>query len=204
MPDRVRFGEFELDLQSGELCPVDAIGDRPEGRIVLAQQPFRLILMLIERDGAMVTRDEIQSKFWPNDTVVEFDHSINVAIAKLRKALRDSAEKPQYIATIARRGYRLMVPVTRIDASEDSRVDAAAPASDRAADQFQAAATVTGQTVSHYRVLDIIGGGGMGLVYRAEDLKLGASLPLSFCPTKWPPTNRRYSASSVRHRLHRP
>ena len=88
MRDRVRFGEFELDLRSGELCSADAAGDRPESRIVLPQQPFRLILMLIERDGAMVTRDEIQNRFWPNDTVVEFDHSINVAIGKLRKAAR--------------------------------------------------------------------------------------------------------------------
>jgi DNA-binding winged helix-turn-helix (wHTH) protein len=103
------------------------------------------MLMLIERDGALVTRDEIQSKFWPNDTIVEFDHSINVAIGKLRRALGDSAEKPQYIATIARRGYRLMVPVMRIVASEDLGPDVAAPASAGGADpQFQAAAVLTG------------------------------------------------------------
>ena len=70
-----------------------------ESRIVLPEQPFRLLLMLVERDGEIVTREEIKKKFWPNDTIVEFDHSINVAIGKLRKALGDSAEEPQYIET---------------------------------------------------------------------------------------------------------
>ena len=59
--------------------------------MVLAQQPFHLLLMLVEREGAMVTREEIQSRFWPNDTIVEFNHSINVAIGKLRRAMGDSA-----------------------------------------------------------------------------------------------------------------
>jgi DNA-binding winged helix-turn-helix (wHTH) protein len=118
--DRVRFGAFELDLKAGELCSTVTMADRPTSRIVLSQQPFRLLVMLIERDGGMVTRDEIQKKFWPNDTIVEFDHSINVAIGKLRKALGDSADAPQYIATVASRGYRLMVPVERISVAEDS------------------------------------------------------------------------------------
>ena len=105
-PARVRFGAFELDLKGGELYSAAVTGRRPESRIVLSQQPFRLLLLLIEREGAMVTREEIQKKFWPNDTIVEFDHSINVAIGKLRKALGDSAGEPQYIATVASRGYR--------------------------------------------------------------------------------------------------
>ncbi len=67
--------------------------------------------------------DEIQKKLWPNDTVVEFDHSINTAIKNLRKALGDSAEEPKYIETIPRRGYRLMVPVEWVGSAEDSSVE---------------------------------------------------------------------------------
>ena len=79
-----------------------------ERRNVLSDQLFCLLFMLVKREGAMVTREEIQKKFWPNDTTVEFDHSINVAIGKLRKALGDCADEPKYIETLARRrGYRL-------------------------------------------------------------------------------------------------
>ena len=101
---RVRFGTFELDLRAGELRE----GGR---RIVLQDQPFQVLQILIECDGAIATREEIQNKLWPNNTIVEFDHGINTAIKKLRVALGDSAENPKYIETIARRGYRLMVPV---------------------------------------------------------------------------------------------
>ena len=112
LPARVRFGAFELDLRSGELRPVATAGEADsEPNTVLPQQPFLLLLMLVEREGAMVTREEIKKKFWPNDTIVEFDHSISVAIGRLRKALGDSADEPRYIATVSSRGYRLMVPV---------------------------------------------------------------------------------------------
>jgi DNA-binding winged helix-turn-helix (wHTH) protein len=67
--------------------------------------------MLVENEGAMVSREEIRKRLWPNDTIVEFEHSINAAINKLRKALGDPVAEPQYIQTVARRGYRLMVPV---------------------------------------------------------------------------------------------
>ena len=107
LPDRVRFGVFELDLRAGELRQ----GDGPS---CCRSSPSRVLLMLVERGGEIVTREEIQKKLWPNDTVVEFDHSINAAIKKLRKALGDSADEPKYIETVARRGYRLMVPVERV------------------------------------------------------------------------------------------
>src|SRR5262249_45112077 len=102
MPQRVRLGAFQVDLRSGEVRGADSAG-------VLPEQPFQIMRMLIERAGEMVTRDEIQKRLWPNDTVVEFDHSINAAINKLRQALGDSAATPKYIETLARRGYRLMM-----------------------------------------------------------------------------------------------
>jgi eukaryotic-like serine/threonine-protein kinase len=117
LPVRVRFGAFELDLKAGELRQTDTADDSPDSRIVLPEQPFRLLLMLVERDGEIVTREEIRKKLWPNDTIVKFDHSINAAVRNLRRALADSADDPRYIETVARRGYRLMVPVEWIDAS---------------------------------------------------------------------------------------
>jgi Tol biopolymer transport system component/DNA-binding winged helix-turn-helix (wHTH) protein len=102
--DIVCFGSFRLDLNAGELYDESR-------RIRLQEQPFQLLKMLIERPSEVLTREEIRSQLWPNGTVVEFDHSINAAIKKLRMALRDSAEEPRYIETVARRGYRLIAQV---------------------------------------------------------------------------------------------
>ena len=108
LTERVRFAEFEFDLKEGELRQ----GDR---RVVLREQPFQILRMLVEHRGQVVTRDEIKRTLWPNDTVVEFDHSIQTAISKLRQALGDSADHPRYIETVARRGYRWMVPVEWVE-----------------------------------------------------------------------------------------
>ena len=112
LPERVRFGTFELNVRTGEL---DSIGTAAAeigcAKLLLREQPFQILRILVERQGNIVTRQEIRQILWPDDTVVEFDRSINVAMAILRKALADDADHPKYIETLARRGYRLIAPV---------------------------------------------------------------------------------------------
>src|SRR6202790_2990100 len=103
---RVRFGAFELDLSTGELRSIEA--SDPNNKVLLREQVFQVLRMLLEREGKIVTREEIQSRLWANDTVVDFDRSINATIKALRRALGDSADSPRYIETLGRRGYRLM------------------------------------------------------------------------------------------------
>jgi cholera toxin transcriptional activator len=99
-----RFGVFELDLASGEL--------RKKGRkLRLQEQPFEVLALLLERAGDVVTREEMRQKLWPADTFVDFDHSLNTAVNKLRETLGDSASSPRYVETLARRGYRFIAPV---------------------------------------------------------------------------------------------
>jgi Tol biopolymer transport system component/DNA-binding winged helix-turn-helix (wHTH) protein len=100
----VRFSTFEVDLQTGEL--------RQRGqKVKLQEQPFQVLVALLERPGEVVTRDELRSTLWSADTFVDFDHSLNAAIKRLRDALGESAEKPIFIETLARRGYRFIAPV---------------------------------------------------------------------------------------------
>jgi len=101
----IRFGAFEADLPSGEI--------RKSGsRIKLQDQPFKVLQILLEHPGDLVTREELQSRIWPEDSFGDFDHAVNVAVGKLRAALGDSAENPSFIETVPRRGYRF---VARLD-----------------------------------------------------------------------------------------
>ena len=100
----LRFSVFEADLRAAEL--------RKHGvRIKLQDQPFRILSLLLERPGDIVTREELRQELWHDQTFVDFDRSLNKAMAKLRSALGDSAEAPRYIETIPRHGYRLLVSV---------------------------------------------------------------------------------------------
>ena len=97
----IRFGEFEADLHAGEI--------RKSGsRIKLQDQPFRVLQILLEHRGELVTREELQSRIWPEESFGDFDHAVNVAVGKLRAALGDSAENPSFIETVPRRGYRFV------------------------------------------------------------------------------------------------
>jgi DNA-binding winged helix-turn-helix (wHTH) protein len=104
---RYRFGAFEADATTGEL--------RRQGlRIKLNAQPFQVLLMLLERRGELITREEISRELWPNGTFVDYEHGVNSAINRIREALGDAAGSPRFVETLARRGYRFVAPVERL------------------------------------------------------------------------------------------
>ena len=100
----IQFGVFEVDLRAGELR-------RSGAKIRLQEQPFRILTMLLDRPGEVVSREELRTHLWPADTFVDFDHSLNAAVRRLRDALGDTAENPRFVETVARRGYRFLAPV---------------------------------------------------------------------------------------------
>jgi cholera toxin transcriptional activator len=102
-----RFGVFEADAATGEL--------RRQGlRMKLNAQPFQVLLMLLERPGELLTRDEISRELWPDGTFVDYEHGVNSAVNRIREALGDTASSPRFLETLARRGYRFLAPVERI------------------------------------------------------------------------------------------
>jgi DNA-binding winged helix-turn-helix (wHTH) protein len=113
MQNRIRFETFELNLQTGELSKAGS-------RVQLQDQPTRLLALLANRHGELVTRDEIQHELWKDGEFVEFEHAVNTAIRKIRIALEDDKEKPRIIETLPRKGYRFIAPVDVLEGNPAS------------------------------------------------------------------------------------
>jgi len=139
-----RFGPYVFDPHAREL--------RKGGtRLRVPDQSLAVLTLLLERPGALVTREDLQGRLWPNGTIVEFDHGINAAVKRLRQALSDTAAEPRYIETLPKRGYRFIFPV-----------ESAAPAA----------------PASQFRILGEIGRGAMGIVYKALDPYIGRTVAI--------------------------
>src|SRR5215469_16864095 len=116
---RFRFGVFEADPATGEL--------RRQGlRVKLNAQPFQVLLMLLERPGELVTREEISRQLWPDGTFVDSEHGLNSAVNRIREALGDSAGNPRFVETLARRGYRFVAPVEQVTPNQPEAIPPAA------------------------------------------------------------------------------
>lgn len=107
---RYKFGLYEVNAMSGELF-------RDGRKLRMQEQPFQVLVALLEKPGEVVTREDLRQRLWPSDTFVDFDHSLNTAINKLRDALGDGAANPRFIETLPRRGYRFIAPVQLANAS---------------------------------------------------------------------------------------
>src|SRR5580704_5591251 len=142
----VRFDGFEFDPSARELR-------KGQTRLRVPDQSLEILAMLLERPGELVTREAIQARLWPNGTVVEFEHSVNSAIKRLRQALLDAAEEPRFIETLPRKGYRF---IGFLETRQDEMRRPFAP----------------GLQLGPYQIRALVGKGGMGEVWKALDTRL--------------------------------
>jgi len=156
-----RFEDFTVDIDQKLLT-------RAGTSIALTPKVFETLLILLEKSGRIVEKRELMDRLWPDTFVEETNLTFN--IQQLRKALGDSAREPHFIETVQRRGYRFIAPVEEISTAPTTVA------------QPQPGPPTIGEKISHYRVLQVLGGGGMGVVHKAEDLKLGRSVAVKFLP----------------------
>lgn len=168
--DIVRFGvDFELDRRAYEL--------RRAGRSVkLERIPMELLFLLVERQGELVTREQILDRIWGNDVFLDTDNSINAAIRKIREVLKDDPERPTFVQTVTGKGYRFVATVTKQTEAREKSPEAPS---------LKSGSVGPGLIVSHYQVWEKIASGGMGDVFRAEDLRLKRHVAIKFLSEKF-------------------